>query len=122
MVMMWPAGSSLLTRPYVAVGGTSVYFFAFNLPNAGWCTNSKNLNSGYLTTSSFLFFCFSCRACEVGGSLCHMSEGRDKNCQQREAQRVGVNEGNFLMGDLKKNEVLGSVSCVPCKINIFNYV
>jgi len=49
-----------------------------------------------------------------------MSEGRDKNCQQREAQRVGANEGNFLMGDLK-NKFL-TVSCVPCKINIFNYV
>lgn len=66
--------------------------------------------------------CFSCRACEVGGSLCHMSEGCDKNCQQREAQRVGANEGNFLMGDCKKNYVLGSVSSVPCKINILNYI
>lgn len=46
-----------------------------------------------------ILLCFSCRTCEVGGSLCHMSEGRDKNCQQREAQRVGANEGNFLMGD-----------------------
>lgn len=50
-----------------------------------------------------ILLCFSCRACEVGGSLCHVSEGRDKNCQQREAQRVGANEGNFLMGDFKKN-------------------
>lgn len=51
-----------------------------------------------------------------------MSEGCDKNCQQREAQRVGANEGNFLMGVLKKPEDLGPVSSVPCKINIFNYV
>lgn len=54
-------------------------------------------SSNQFFLSIFLFFF--CRACEVGGSLCHMSEGRDKNCQQREAQRVGANEGNFLMGD-----------------------
>lgn len=77
------------------------------------------------SSNQFFFsvlLCFSYRACEVGGSLCHMSEGCDKNCQQREAQRVGANEGNFLIGDLKKKKVLGSVSFVPCKINIFNYV
>lgn len=61
-------------------------------------------NPWQLTSTSNQFFlsillCFSCRACEVGGSLCHMSEGRDKNCQQREAQWVGANEGNFLMED-----------------------
>lgn len=51
-----------------------------------------------------LFLCFFCRACEVGGSLCNMSKGRYKNCQQREAQWVGANEGNFLMGDLEKKK------------------
>lgn len=53
-----------------------------------------------------LLLCFFCRPCEVGSSLCHVSEGCDKNCQQREAQRVGANEGNFLMGVLKNPEIL----------------
>lgn len=65
-----------------------------------------------------------CRACEVGDSLCNMSKSCYKNCQQREAQRVSANEGNFLMGDLEKRgrKVFGSVVSLPCKINIFNYV
>lgn len=84
------------------------------------CQLLSNVLLGKISTvdSSNQFFfsvllCFSYRAREVGGSLCHMSEGCDKNCQQREAQRVGANEGNFLIGDLKKNKFL---LCVFCSI------
>lgn len=77
--------------------GCRVFITHKTLSAGGGTTESCQMLGGILiakistaTVSNQLFLsvllCFSCRACEVGGSLCHMSEGRYKNCQQREAQ------------------------------------
>lgn len=55
-------------------------------------------HTSYMCLTYELTLCFLfplCRVGQAGSPLCNMPESRHKDCQPREAQRVGTNEGTF---------------------------